>query len=140
MVEVFNGKTGKYRCVWTLHGEFAGEHDAPLYVIDAKSYRPMSYKVMCPVCGEVWAEREVTKVEGDADIMPKLTNGYYPHYWTFRLRPCPTHHAPGDHHLKGSLWERWDRSWNKSLSLKLLAREVGIASDRFRKDSSGFSP
>lgn len=67
--------------------------------LDARSYTPIPYQVLCRECGLVWATRFIHPEEGSKNLLPK---------WSFRYKRCI---ACGH----GSLWEPNDRCFNASL-------------------------
>lgn len=96
-------------CIWFVKQRYGRiREEIPVFTIfvDGKHYEPISYRIICPRCGNMWAKREV--------IAPKQQ------WHCFKL-PCFT-----------SLWIEHDESWNASLGPRLLRQELKLLAKEFQ--------
>ena len=75
----------------------------PNIQVDGIQYVPESWIIACQYCGSVWAKRSNTTYENIN--------------WQFKLRAC-------EDCGNGSLWDAWNKPWNRSLPEKLILREM----------------
>ena len=79
--------------------------ETPDVKMEGRTYRPESWKIMCPDCGAIWASRENVDLPNNN--------------WQVKRWPCQ---ACGH----GSLWDAWNKPWNRSLPYELLIREMTL--------------
>ena len=104
---------------WEIEGQVFDP--VPVYYNqgDGKTFRPLSYQVMCPHCGALWARRTVTY----GDPIKSPFKGYLPQIWSMRLIHCKD--CKQDAALyAGGLWQSYDPGWNASLPYAALIREI----------------
>lgn len=107
MVEYFCGDR-THSVYFEVGGHIFPAMVAPNIQVDGRQYVPESWIIACQHCGEVWAKRHNTTYEN--------VN------WQFKLRACPD---CGN----GSLWDAWNKPWNRALPEKLILREMNLILD-----------
>lgn len=94
-----------HRTRWILYGLYHHAVDTPDIKCEGYVSKPEAWNIMCQHCGLVWAKR----------INVDLSNDN----WQVKRWPCQ---SCGN----GSLWDAWNKPWNRSLGPDLLHREMQI--------------
>jgi len=99
-----------------VNGKYLGAAPRTFVPVHETLAPPSSYAYFCPVCADLWARCPVT--DTITNSMEKFQ------VWTV---PCEKHQHNSHHHIPGSLFLVWDKTFNESFPEDVLRYELNQA-------------